>query len=703
MRFQPLRRLSLEALLAWAFGSLIVGALLAAVLAFAVWRLADTAFDEYEKRDAPIALHASKGVDAWLKARGHEERFMLSAGYNVGVAEAKARDILLWKSSLNDVRDYLTQIPRIADEGDQTVLVLVAAIGASLARYEVSFTSAVDSMVRLGNADSGLDGQMRAKARAGEILLAEAKVPALTESLLKLSRIRMDFALTGKEQYVKEFSEEAARFEGVRAAIPQRQVMLKTIKEYGALFDEYVQVVRNLEATKRDSLEAAALLEPSLEQLEHEVLQNTQRRLRALERRITGVTLSSAVTALVALALGSIIAVLAGGRIRVAARRIIGFAARVAAGRLETRLARVDRGEFGALESALNTMADRLQESDEAMNRQARTLEASNSRIALLSEMTGLLQAAVNLDEAASIIARHLSRMQLGKGGALYLYNEPRNHLGAIARWGGAAPIDGFVPEDCWALRRGQTYGSIEGNGALVCAHACHDGEERLYLCLPMVTQGGMLGLIYVVFESEDSAALEEESHFARRLSEQLGLALANLKLRETLREQSLRDPLTKLFNRRFLEESLSREFARAAREKGQIAVLMIDADHFKGFNDAHGHEGGDAALRQLGRVLKENCRASDLACRFGGEEFTVVLPGATREGADVWARRLLEEVRQMKISLHGATLPPLTVSIGVALYPQHGDGADTVLRAADRALYEAKRAGRDQVVIKGE
>jgi diguanylate cyclase (GGDEF)-like protein len=701
MRLERLRRLSLEALLAWGFGSLVVGGVLAAVLAFAVWHLADTTFGEYEKQDAPIALHASRGVDAWLKVRRNEERFMLSPGGTFGVADAKALYVPLWKGGLDDIRDYLTQIRRISNESDRRVVALVPAIEASIARYASSFTSAVDSMLRLGNADSGLDGDIRAKARAAETILAAVNVPALTESLLKLRRIRMDFALTGKEQYVGEFAEEAARFERFATGIPQREALLATAKELGALFNAYVQVARVREAKKRDFLEAAALIESSLEQLEHEALQNTHATLQRAERRISNVALFSAVIVLLAVVAGAIIAVAVGGRIRVAARRIIGFAARVAAGRLETRLARVDSGEFGALESALNTMADRLQESDEVMHRQARALEASNSRIALLSEMTGLLQLASDLDEAARISARYLSSMHLARGGALYLYNESRNHLGVIARWGDVTPADGFVPEDCWALRRGQPYGSSEGNSAVVCAHAVREGAERPYLCLPMVTQGGILGLVYVVFEQNDSAACEESSHFARRLSEQLGLALANLKLRETLRAQSTSDVLTGLFNRRFLEESLNREFARAAREKGQIALLMIDVDHFKRYNDTHGHKAGDAALQQLGRVLKQNCRAADLACRYGGEEFTVMLPGTGREGAQVWAGRLVDKVRQMMISLHGATLPGITVSVGVALYPDHGEDPESVLQAADLASYDAKHAGRDQLVMR--
>jgi diguanylate cyclase (GGDEF)-like protein len=700
MNIERFRRLSLEALLAWGFGSLIVGGLLTAVLALLVWRFTDAAFVEYERQNAPILQQASKGLDAWMKVRHQEERIMMSSAENVGAAEAKTRYLPQWKGGLDDIRDYLRQVRRLADGSDRKVVALLPAIDAALARYTESFSSALDSMVRLGGPDSGLAGDMRAKARAAESVLADTKVPVLAESLLKLRRIRTDFAVTGNEQAFKEFSEEAARFESLSAGVPKRQVLLDLVKEYGALFRDYVQVTRDVNAKKRAFMETATFLGSGLEQLEHEALENARGGLQSVERRITRMTQVSALIALIATMLGAVGAVFVSRRIRLAAQRVIGFAGRVAAGKLETRLQRVGGGEFGALESALNTMADRLQESEEAMSRQARGLEASNRRIALLSEMTGLLQTAASLEEAATISARHLSRMHLARGGALYLYNESHNHLDAIARWGDVASVEGFVPGDCWAIRRGRPYGSIDGNAALVCPHAIQDGEEPLYLCLPMVTEGGVLGLVYVAFERTDSAVPEADVRFARRLSEQLGLALANLRLREAMRAQTFGDALTGLFNRRYLEESLPREFSRAAREKKQIAVLMIDADHFKRYNDVHGHAAGDAALRRLGQVLKANCRGADLACRYGGEEFTVVLPGTGREGARTWAARLLDNVRQMEISLQGKILPGMTVSIGVALYPEHGVDADAVMKTADLALYDAKHLGRNRVAM---
>jgi len=192
----------------------------------------------------------------------------------------------------------------------------------------------------------------------------------------------------------------------------------------------------------------------------------------------------------------------------------------------------------------------------------------------------------------------------------------------------------------------------------------------------------------------------EAERQLAEVLAKQVGLALGNLKLKESLRNQSICDPLTGLFNRRYMEESLEREFSRANRNKTTVAIVMMDLDHFKRFNDTFGHQAGDTLLRTLGDLLKRNTRGQDIACRYGGEEFVLVLTDSNLAGALQRAEILRQQVRQLSVEYAGQLLGTVSVSMGVALFPDHGTTMGEVLRASDQALYCAKREGRDRVSV---
>jgi diguanylate cyclase (GGDEF)-like protein len=180
----------------------------------------------------------------------------------------------------------------------------------------------------------------------------------------------------------------------------------------------------------------------------------------------------------------------------------------------------------------------------------------------------------------------------------------------------------------------------------------------------------------------------------------QLALGLANLRLRETLRNQSIRDPLTGLFNRRYMEETLERELRRAGRSGKGLGVVMIDVDNFKRHNDVFGHDAGDVVLRRIGELLQRGLRREDTACRFGGEEFVLVLPDARAEDAARRAEELREQVRRLATTVKGVSVGSVTVSLGVAAYPEHGLTGEMLIKAADGALYAAKREGRDRVVL---
>jgi diguanylate cyclase (GGDEF)-like protein len=184
---------------------------------------------------------------------------------------------------------------------------------------------------------------------------------------------------------------------------------------------------------------------------------------------------------------------------------------------------------------------------------------------------------------------------------------------------------------------------------------------------------------------------------------ERLALAIANLRLQETLRDQSVRDPLTGLFNRRYMEESLDREIRRAAREGYGVGLLMADLDNFKQLNDAFGHAAGDEVLRRIGHFLGAAVRGEDVACRFGGEEFVVILPKASLDDTHRRAEALREGIKVQQLDEPTRPYPTATMSVGVAAYPEHGTSGAQLILAADSAMYRAKGQGRDRVAVAGD
>jgi diguanylate cyclase (GGDEF)-like protein len=218
-----------------------------------------------------------------------------------------------------------------------------------------------------------------------------------------------------------------------------------------------------------------------------------------------------------------------------------------------------------------------------------------------------------------------------------------------------------------------------------------------------MVAHGEIMGVLHIRYSGENPGSRNIIANSAKTAAEQLSLILANLRLRETLRNQSIRDPQTGLFNRRYMVDSLDRELARAERSGKTVAVAMLDIDHFKNLNDGFGHAAGDAVLREWSNLLKARFRGSDIVCRFGGEEFVIILPDISVEIAHQRMEQLRQDVRRMTVREDGQTINGITISIGIAYFPAHGRTHQTLLHAADRALYQAKEAGRDCTVLASE
>jgi diguanylate cyclase (GGDEF)-like protein/PAS domain S-box-containing protein len=318
-----------------------------------------------------------------------------------------------------------------------------------------------------------------------------------------------------------------------------------------------------------------------------------------------------------------------------------------------------------------------------------------------LKEMGDLLDACLTLPEVYSVVRRSLDALFPGSAGALHVINSSRNLVESVVTWGegGAGGETVFAPADCWALRRGRIHVVEKSENALICAHLVPPLPGS-YFCIPLVAQSEAVGVLYLSRAQGSPAFGTEGQRVAGSAADKLGLSLANLALRERLRTQSVRDHLTSLFNRRYMEETLERELRRAQRNNVPLSVITIDVDNFKRFNDDQGHDAGDALLAELGRLLRSQVRVEDVPCRVGGEEFAIVMPGAAAKDAVRRAEDLRQAAHSLRIIHRGAPLGPVTISLGVAAFPEHAGAGEALLHAADVALYRAKREGRDRVVV---
>jgi diguanylate cyclase (GGDEF)-like protein len=282
-----------------------------------------------------------------------------------------------------------------------------------------------------------------------------------------------------------------------------------------------------------------------------------------------------------------------------------------------------------------------------------------------------------------------VKRQKVSNSGVLCIADASRVLLEAVASWGPEPLTPVFAADDCRALRRGRAHRWARGPDDLACAHAARD-PGAVGLCIPMLANGEVVGVLHVQLggpgadHPELGLALHEQ--FAGSVAHQVAIAIANLRLRERLRNESIRDGLTWLFNRRYLDLSLDRELKLAGRKHEPVSLLMLDLDHFKTFNDTFGHDAGDAVLRSVGKLLQGRLRSYDIACRYGGEELVIVLPRTSALDAEELANQIRDGVFVLDAAHQGTRLPTVTVSIGVATTSDGSADGMTLLRAADSA-----------------
>jgi diguanylate cyclase (GGDEF)-like protein/PAS domain S-box-containing protein len=342
-----------------------------------------------------------------------------------------------------------------------------------------------------------------------------------------------------------------------------------------------------------------------------------------------------------------------------------------------------------------------IRKSNDELTALVAELRRRDSEMQLLNRMNDLLQSCNTQEEAYKVIILLGRELFPGQNGCVAVLHPAGLHLETVARWGDEVPVEStFSLEDCWALRRGNFHEITDPKVGL-CCHFVHQ-IETAYSCAPLMVQGEILGLLCLVGAT---AGGEGNHRVSQRqlivmVGESIKLCLSNVKLREKLHAQAIHDPLTGLLNRRYLEDTLSRELHRAHRRNSPLGVAMLDLDHFKQFNDQFGHDAGDSLLRELGRLLRENLRKSDFSYRYGGEEFVLILPDSSLADTQQRVEQIRGLIKELKIRHGDQLLGTIAVSAGVAGGPEHGSTAAELLRAADNALYAAKRAGRDRVIL---
>lgn len=339
-----------------------------------------------------------------------------------------------------------------------------------------------------------------------------------------------------------------------------------------------------------------------------------------------------------------------------------------------------------------------LHQANEQLRLWISELRQRNSEVVMLNEMGDMLQSAMSVQNAYSVVGQFSNELFVDCDGGLYIVNPETQTLDLVAAWGKNPPVEtGFTPDACWGLRRGQIQTFQSPNQKIRCQHVPVD-QEMNYLCVPMLAQTETLGFLHI--RGKTGQPVDHLKQLALMVTGRVGLALSNLRLSETLRSQSIRDGLTGLFNRRYMEEMMARELHRAIRYHRPLSVIMMDIDHFKNFNDSYGHLAGDAILREMGRVIQSQIRREDIACRYGGEEFVIILTEASVQDTVARAERIRLGVKELSVHHGSRVLEGISISLGVAGFPPNGNTPQDLIETADAALYRAKREGRDRVMV---
>ncbi len=365
------------------------------------------------------------------------------------------------------------------------------------------------------------------------------------------------------------------------------------------------------------------------------------------------------------------------------------------------------------LEDRVDTRTMELKKANKKLQMWIDQLEQRNNEIAILNSLGETLQGCVSVDDTQDVVFKAMKRLFPESTGKIAYYNKRTDRFETHLQWGDEIECfdNELLQEECSALKCGKMLACDSRYAGSMCKKMRRQPDQGS-VCNPLIVKEKMVGLIHLQytldqFESDIAEKIDDQSLMQLKLiqaaSDQISLAVTNLHLQEELRDQALIDPLTGLFNRRQIDYSLDREISRAKRKNSTIAMIMIDVDHFKRFNDQHGHQVGDLVLKALGKLLKKNVRGEDIASRFGGEEFMLILPDASSENAVERAEEIKHRLQHdVCVQCEGRKIEKVTASFGVAVFPQDAVDGAGLIAAADKALYHAKALGRNRIELAG-
>lgn len=559
----------------------------------------------------------------------------------------------------------------------------------------------------------------QAEHQVNQAYAAQLELQRVQNLVLSASTDVRGYLLTGREDLTKQFSdahqslpESLAKLERYLAKDPEQLEAFHTtqtqIEQTFAALAALLELAPNLQAdstTLNGVIVTGQVVMESL-QTQFDVLQLEQvrlvRRLEAAETRALGLYYPAIFMTLILGLVGALAGMaLFASSITRRVRALSLSAERLAKGK--SVLARENsRDEIGHLNSVLSLTGQLLRLRENELKQATITishkfdeLTEQHQHIVVLNQLADALQRCQRVEDTYSVIGDKVMALCPNSSGALYIFSETRVRYELKECWGepDSRFAQTFLPGECQAYQHGLYY-TRDAERSSYCGHASAQ-YPYTSLCCTLSSLDRQVGLLQL---SGNAAISENVQQILRVLADRAALAMVNLELHASLLEQAIRDPLTGLYNRRYLDETLARELKRSGRASQPLSAIVFDIDHFKKLNDRYGHAGGDEVLKALGRLLGSGFRAQDIACRYGGEEFVIILPETGLEPAAVRAEDLAKQVRDLRIVLSQGQQVKLSISVGVASYPQHGDNAKSLLSSADSAMYRAKHAGRDRV-----